>query len=171
MHPFGVTQRFLFLQLCYSSDISLAWHTIMLHSWISEVHFPLSTVHSISVMRPVMWCELRPLSFYSQSVLKQQGTYIQLLVKRAAAARLMTHLVAAWWLYWCCDYYTAFSVVEHWCYASSWWIQAVSVRGIFGLLTSWLFCFIQETDLKNTWLRILKLLRACAWLLLVFVYV
>lgn len=46
-----------------------------------------------------MWCELRPLPFYSHSALKQQGAYIQLLVKTAPAASLMTHLMADMWLY------------------------------------------------------------------------
>lgn len=63
-----------------------------------NIHFPLCSVKGISVLL-VMWCELRPLSFYSHSALKQQGAYIQLLVKTALAASLMTHLMVDMWLY------------------------------------------------------------------------
>lgn len=64
-----------------SSVMPQPWHFTGMtyydvYIWISEVHFPLNPVHNISVVRPVTWCELIwPLSFYSQSVLKQQGTY------------------------------------------------------------------------------------------------
>lgn len=77
----------------------------MLHFRISEVHFPLSPVHGISVMRPVMWCELWPPSFYSQSGLKQQATYIQLLVKKTGCqtddslSGCLVALLVVWLLY------------------------------------------------------------------------
>lgn len=68
-----------------------------------NIHFHLCSVNGISVFL-VMWCEPRPLSFYSHSALKQQGAYIQLLVKTALAANWMTHLMADMWLYWWCGY-------------------------------------------------------------------